>query len=59
MKYPLVCFFVVGLVFFFTSCAENTAGQQDGRLGARAGVAASSRDMSRVTPTRPEAATTN
>jgi hypothetical protein len=34
------------------ACEGNTAAKKDDRLGARSGVTVSSRDMSRVAPTR-------
>jgi hypothetical protein len=54
MKPALLFVFTFGSLLFVAGCAnEPGAPKKDDRIGVSTGVAVSSRDMSRVAPTRP------
>jgi len=61
MKCTLLFLLTLGSLFYVAGCAnEPAAAKNDDRIGGRAGVAISSRDMSRVVPTtRPDVAPPN
>jgi hypothetical protein len=55
MKLALFFLLTLGSLLFVASCANEPPApqQQDSRIGGSMGVGVSSRDMSRVVPTRP------
>jgi hypothetical protein len=60
MKTVHLFLLALGSLLFVTACAgEPPAAAKDDRIGVRTGVAISSRDMSRVAPTRPDVAPPN
>lgn len=53
MKMILSSICVLSVTLLMCSCASESGPKKDDRLGAHGGVTVSSRDMSRVAPTRP------
>ena len=54
MKFALLLILAAGPLLAFAGCADESTPIKGDRLGARAGVAITSQDMSRVAPTRAE-----